>query len=104
MTEQDKKTYYVSVQANTVLDDKGAAAFEFEIEATDEDIEKLEELFEYKIDADDGSALRSHLPAIPYHIDEENDAYDASLREIYRQIHHLGTLETKQHIESMDIL
>jgi hypothetical protein len=43
-------------------------------------------------------------PAIPYHQDVQNDAYDASLRQVYRLIHELGTPETRAHIESMGVL
>lgn len=103
-TDGEKKKYYVSVQADTVLPNKGDAAFEFEIEATEEDVNKLQELFENKVDSAESTFLKAHLPTIPYHFDVENDAYDQDLKQIYQFLHQLGTTETKQHIESMHIL
>lgn len=104
MEHNSKKTYYVSVQADTVLPNKGEAAFEFEIEATDEEVIKLQELFENKIDSADSTFVKAHLLTIPYHFDVENDQYDADLLQIYQFIHELGTPETKEHISRMGIL
>jgi hypothetical protein len=100
----EKKRYYISVQADTILAGQGEAAYEFEIDATPEQIEKLQELFEDKSDSADGTFLKAHTPAIPYHHDVENDAYDNYLREIYSMIHELGTPETRRHIEEMGVL
>jgi hypothetical protein len=100
----DKKTYYVSVQAGTVLEDMEAAPFEFVIEATPKELDKLQVLFEEKDEADDDTFTRGMTPAIPYHQDVQNDAYDASLKRVYRYIYELGTPETRKHIESMGVL
>lgn len=100
----DKKRYYVSVQANTVLEQQGDAAYEFEIDATDKELMKLQELFENKEDVEDETFLRAPIPAFPYHQDGENDAYDENIRSVYRLLHQLGTAETKQHIDQMGIL
>lgn len=99
----DKKTYYVSVGSGDIIRQEDAANFEFEIHATEEELNKLEELFEEKEEADNGSARRAITPYYEYHHDGENDAYDASLREIYKLIHKLGSAETKAHIESMNL-
>ncbi|MFD2614779.1 hypothetical protein [Paenibacillus gansuensis] len=99
----DKKTYYVSVQASTVLENQGAGAYEFEIQATPEDLEMLYELFEIKREYDDGTFFRTHIPAVPYHLDEDNDGYDAALKEIYNLIGKLGTPETSKHISQMQL-
>lgn len=96
--------YYVSVQAGTILEKEGEAAFEFEIEATDADIDRLVGLFEDKLESEHATSIRGMVPAIPYHDDQENDSYDHSLMEIYKEIHRLGTAVTKKHIESMGIL
>lgn len=104
MDSKQKKRYYVSVQAETVLPHQGDAAYEFEIDATDEDIFKLQELFEDKSDSNDGTFLRAHAPVIPYHHDKENDAYDHSMTEIYQMLYDLGTESTRQHIAEMGVL
>ncbi len=100
----EKKTYYVSVQANSVLEEQGAAAFEFEIEATPEEVAELSELFEQKLGVEDANFWRAHTPYLQYHDDQENDEYDYFLREIYRMLHKLGTKETREHIERMGVL
>lgn len=100
----EKKTYYVSVQAGTVMNNQGDAAFEFEISATPEEVDKLAEMFETAMEADHDAYWRTHTLAIPYHHDDENDAYDASLEMIYQTIYELGTPETRQHIKQMRIL
>lgn len=99
----EKKTYYVSVGSGDILRQEEAANFEFEIQATEDDLNKLEELFEEKEEAETGSMRRSVTPYYEYHNDGENDAYDASLKQIYRLIHQLGTPETRAHIESMNL-
>jgi lactam utilization protein B len=99
-----KSNYYVSVQAGTILADQGAASYEFEILASREDLDELEELFKDRAEAEDGTYIRAHLPAVPYHIDDENDIYDASLQAVYAKLYECGTDETKRHIERMNIL
>ncbi|TCZ77060.1 hypothetical protein E0485_11365 [Paenibacillus albiflavus] len=99
-----KKTYYVSVQAGTVMSHQGDAAYELEIEATASEKARLEMLFGAKMSYDDSSSIRAVLPGIPYHVDDENDKYDAVLQEVYRLLYELGTTETKNHISSMHIL
>lgn len=99
----DRKTYYVSVQAGTVLEDQGAAAYEFEIQATEKEKNRLQEIIGYKEMVEKGTFFRSHVPAIQYHVDNENDDYDYYLTAIYKLIHALGTPETRRTIEQMGI-
>lgn len=100
----DKQKYYVSVQAGTIMSNQGEAAYELEIKATPEEIEKLKELFEERTGFDDLSFFRAHLPGIPYHLDEENDGHDYYLASIYRMIYDLGTQETQEFIKTMNVL
>lgn len=100
----DKKTYYVSMQGNTIMENQGDSSYEFEIEATEEDIRQIQELFDEKLDAEDSSFFRAITPAIPHHIDDESGEMDYWLLQAYRKLHELGTPETRAHIESMNIL
>lgn len=100
----DKNKYYVSVQAGTIMANQGDAAYEFEIEATPEEIVKLQELFEDQYYIENDNFLRTHAAGVPYNYDASNDAYDMGLHDIYSLIYELGTPETKKHIESMQIL
>ncbi|WP_256757898.1 hypothetical protein [Cohnella sp. WQ 127256] len=99
----DSQTYYVSVQSKTIMTQQGDAAYEFEIEATSEELQKLQELFVEMEDFDNRSYIRNQIPGIPYHHDSENDGYDYYLKEIYNTLHELGTEETRNHISSMNL-
>ncbi|WP_240666651.1 hypothetical protein [Longirhabdus pacifica] len=103
--DNNKQTYYVSVQANTVVEEQGAAAYEFEIEASEKEWMKLTTLFEEKEDAEKFTFVSTPLPALPYHvIDGANDEYDAVLKNVYQCIYELGTKETKDQINQMNII
>lgn len=98
------KNYYVSVQAGTIMERQEDGPYEFEIIATKEQVDQLQEIFEKMKTADNQSYWSSHIPFIPYHEDKENDAYDLHLKKAYQFIYEHGTEETKQHIESINIL
>jgi hypothetical protein len=101
--ESARKTYYVAVGARQILEDQEAAAFEFEINANDDELNKLQELFEESQDADEDEAFSfKGLPTVSDVPD--NETYDALISEIYQMLHKLGTFETKRQIESMNIL
>lgn len=100
----EKRRYYISVHAKSILENQGEAAYELEMDATPEEAQKLKVLFDELEDFDTATYFRAHIPAIPYHHDSENDGYDYSLKEIYNLIYHLGTEETKAQILSMNIL
>jgi len=101
----DKKTYYIAVASGEILEPKDMTGnFEFEILASEEEIDQLQEMFEDSAEAQDDTAARAMIPARDYHLDKENDAADYYLTEIYRKLHELGTPETKSHIESMNVL
>jgi hypothetical protein len=100
----EKTKYYVSVQAQSILSEQGAAAYELVILATDREVTQLQELFDNEEVAENATFFRGMAPGIPYHIDNENDVYDYYLIEIYKKIYELGTPETRSHIEGMHIL
>jgi hypothetical protein len=105
VSDLEKKTYYVSVGGGEILEPSNMLGnYELEIEATEEEIDLLSELFEESEEAGQDTAARAIIPYRLYHNDKENDAYDDNLIEIYRKLHELGTEETKRHIESMGIL
>jgi hypothetical protein len=94
----EKKTYYVSVQAGTVMENQGDAAYELEIRATPEQIGQLKSLFEDMGDYDHDAFLKAHRYTFPYNLDAENDGYDYYLRDVYQLLYDLGTSETRRHI------
>lgn len=99
----DRKTYYVAVGARQALEEKEAAAFEFSIEANDQELLTLQELFERTADADEDSTFSvSGWPTVSDRPDHTE--YDADIQKIYKMLHKLGTAETKRHIEEMNVL
>jgi hypothetical protein len=101
----DKKTYYVAVGSSEILEPQNMNGnFDFEIIASEEEVDQLQELFEEIDEAEDDTFIRSHIPFRLYHNDKENDAADYYLRQLYSKLHELGTSKTKAHIESMHIL
>lgn len=102
--EGEKHTYYISVQAGQILRNQGDAAYELMIQADDQEISALEELFEELASMDEAAAF--HFAKSPYGTagDEEiNRGSDGILLDIYRHLHACGTAETKRHIESMGL-
>ncbi|MFC5651935.1 hypothetical protein ACFPYJ_23005 [Paenibacillus solisilvae] len=99
----DKRRYYVSIQSKCIMYNQGDAAYELEIDATEEEVEKLTELFNQWEDAEEKTFFRAQIPIIPYHHDSENDVYDYLLKEIYKAIYQMGTDQTKSHISSMNL-
>lgn len=100
----EKHKYYVSVQGRTIMAEKGDAAYELEIEADEEDVQKLDDLFHQLWREDNDGYIWGHLPTVIYDSEDVNGPFDQYLQEIYQLIHKLGTPETKRHIESMNIL
>lgn len=100
----DKKTYYVNVGTGEVLEDSTALNYEFEITATEEEFDQLQELFEETDNTSQASYATSWLPWTVYYSNEANQEYDYYLTEVYRTLHRLGNEKTKRHIESMNIL
>jgi hypothetical protein len=100
----DRKTYYVTVQHAEIMEDPTAFNFDFVIEANDEELDQLQELFENTAEAELSTYRRVYIPSPIDQFDEENTFYDDNLREVYKKIHQLGHPETKAQIEKMHIL
>lgn len=101
---EKKKTYYVSMAHGEISQVKTASPWDFQIEATDEEIIQLREYFDQNYSTDIQNFFRAHVPYIQYHYDRENDAYDETLKKIYQLIYQLGNEEAKQHIRSMGVI
>jgi rubrerythrin len=99
-----RKTYYVTVQYGEIMDDPTAFNYDFVIEANEEELDQLEELFEDASTAEQETIFHTIPLSTSTYYNNENDTYDLGLREVYRKLHELGTPETKQHLEKMNIL
>ena len=99
-----RRTYYIEISSGEITQSATDSPWNFKIEATDEEIKKLREQFDI-IDANEpADFFRAHIPFIEYHYDEENDAYDETLKNIYGMVYMLGDHEAKKLIEGMGIL
>lgn len=98
-----RKTYYVAVGSGEVLEDKGAAAFEFEIRANEAELNRLQKVFA-EMASDDESAMYRYSGWLSASEEEMNAVTDGHLRNIYRLLYELGTEETKRHIAAMNVL
>jgi hypothetical protein len=99
-----RHTYYVSVQAGSILEDPEAAVFEFEIRANEEELNRLQELFEELVSMDEAQAF--HFTSHPYGTassEEINEGYDVFMKDIYKLLYELGTPVTKKHIKAMGL-
>ncbi|KEQ21610.1 hypothetical protein [Paenibacillus tyrfis] len=98
----EKKTYYIAVGSGEMPEPEEATGnFEFEIQATKEEVDKLQEMFEELATNEEDTAVRA---TISNRSDKENELSDWNLTEIYRMLHELGTPDTRRHIEAMHVL
>ncbi|WP_010174432.1 hypothetical protein [Bacillus coahuilensis] len=98
MTES-KRTYYVGIASGEISTSSTDSPWDFQIEATNDEIVKLREVFDQNYSTDWQAFFRAHVPYLQYHYDRPNDAYDKNLQLSYKLIHELGNEETKAHIE-----
>ena len=101
---QVKRTYYIDLGSGGISPSPSSSAWNYKIEADNEEITALREEFELNHREGTKNFLRAHIPFKEYHNDKENDLQDASLARIFRMIHKLGDEEARKHIESMGIL
>ncbi|WP_233711124.1 hydrolase [Lederbergia citrisecunda] len=101
---ENRKTYYISVGAGEIMTVPNASPWEFKIQATDDEITRLRQIFDSSQDNSVDDFLRAHIPFVEYHNDSTNDIHDENLINVYEMIHQLGDEEARNHIESMGIL
>ncbi|HEY4552476.1 MAG TPA: hydrolase [Bacillaceae bacterium] len=99
-----KKTYYISVGPGQIMTTPNDSPWEFKIEATDDDIIKLRQIFDSNYDNSIIDFWRTHVPLLEYHHDSTNDQNDENLIRVYQMIYELGDEQAKQHIDSIGIL
>lgn len=102
--EENKKPYFITVATGEISQSATDSPWNFKIEATDDDIIALREYFSQNYSTEWQSFFRAHIPFIEYHNDKVNDAYDETIKKVYRMIYQLGDNEARSHIESMGIL
>lgn len=101
---EEKKTYYISLASGGISQSHTSPQWNYKIEATEQEITYLRELFDTNEANDWQSFFRAHIPYLQYHHDKENDAYDEMLKKAYEMIYELGDNNAKQHIAKMGII
>lgn len=99
-----KKTYYINIGTGEISQSATSSTWNYKIEANEEEIIVLREYFDQNYSTEWQNFFRAHIPFVEYHYDRENDAYDKTMKEVYRMIYDLGDSDAKTHIESMGIL
>jgi len=97
---QDKKTYYVDITAESILTEPVETP-SFVIQATDQEVQVLQSVFDDKDRADLESYVKAH---IPFDNQNENAHYDKAQKILYSIIYHLGDETARRHIDEMGIL
>ncbi len=101
---EGKKTYYINISSGEISQSRFDSPWNFQIEASPNEIQTLRQYFDQNEAGDFPNFLRAHIPFRDYHYDEVNDRQDEALQQIYGFIYQRGNEETKQLIESMEIL
>lgn len=99
-----KKKIFVTVNAAEVREVSIPGDVEFEIIATEEDVLEIQNIFN-RMDDETKSGLK--YLARPFNeksVDQKRDNESDDMVAIYELLHKLGTDETREDIESMDIL
>ncbi|MCA0972839.1 hydrolase [Halobacillus litoralis] len=100
----NKNKYYVNIGTREISINKDGNNDEFIVNATEDEIITLRELFDEIEMADNRSFWRAHVPFKPYHQDDDNDDFDASMKEAFQKIYDWGEEETKAQITQMNVL
>lgn len=102
--DEQKKTYYIDVGTGGISQSPTSSTWSYQIQANDEEIIELRELFNQNYSTEWQNFFRAHVPYVQYHYDRENDAYDNTIQQVYGIIYKLGDEEAKKHIDTMNIL
>jgi hypothetical protein len=103
----EKNKYWVNVRDQEIVPQGETVNYEFEIEATDEEVTELRERLDQLVEVDTKLLNRAKTPyePLPEHDQEiKNAPYDERLLDVYRLIHQLGVPKTRIHIEEMNIM
>ena len=101
----NKRTYYVTIDGSINTDQNlDNAPYDYEIQATETEINNLQDLFQQAYNEDWDTYIQSHLPFQTEDRQKASTDVDEKIREIYNAIYHLGTEETKRSIKSLGIV
>lgn len=97
----EKQAYYIQVANGEIQSRSDVSPWEFRVFANEKEIQDLRGLFKEMNEADSRTFWRAHVPAVPYHMDKDNDQYDKRMMEVYDKLYELGDEDTRSHIKKM---
>lgn len=103
----NRMVYAVSVGNHEIVHQGQGGNNEFEIEANEEELDQLRNLFDEADRIDNGLVKRASTPYEVFgNVDQEVKTlpFDKQLVDIYQLIYNLGLPKTKEHIRNMNIL
>jgi hypothetical protein len=104
MNDQIKKTYYITLSSGEISQLRSASSWNYQIEATEEEITQLREYFDQLYSSDTQGFLRAHVPYVEYHHDPTNDASDNTMQKVFKMIYELGDEQAREHIQSEGLI
>jgi hypothetical protein len=107
--EQEKRKYYVSLEFGThtgeiqTQKDENSPVFQYEIEATPQEVEQLEKLFAEAQETELQFFAKAHVPFLDNEA-EENAEEDREINRIYQMIYQLGTEKTREQLREIGVV
>ncbi len=89
----------MSVQGRSLLEDPGAAAYEWEVQATRQEADTLSHMLEQLGEKEESGFLAFTYPWPDTPEGDVNRSYDSHLNALYREIYRLGTVKTRAQME-----
>lgn len=100
-----KQRYYVSVSANTIdPEPHDTSSDRLTVMADEKEVAELKRLFEKERHATERTHRRAFIPYKSADHDPATADYNDSMIDLYQYLYRIGSLETRRHIESMNLL
>lgn len=103
MPDEPKTSYFVSVHHGLIQEVRNDSN-EFEVLVTQDELTVLQDLLKDLEREDDYAFRRAVVPFKSADHDEAAGQFDEGIIRLYRYLHHVGTPETQQTIEQLDVL
>ncbi|MNP57266.1 hypothetical protein D3C76_1520770 [compost metagenome] len=97
----EKRTYYVSVQGRSLLDNQDEASYEWVIHATESEADTISHMLEQIGETEDSEFLAFTYPWPDTPEEWVNANYSSLMNDLYHEIYRLGSEETKQQVRAI---
>ncbi|MNI71359.1 hypothetical protein D3C76_23020 [compost metagenome] len=97
----EKKTYYVSVQGRSLLDQPGETSYEWVIHATKSEADTISHMLEQIGEREESEFLAYTYPWPDTPEEWVNANYSSLMDELYHELYRLGSEETRQQLRAI---